>query len=137
MKTKRKHPFLNKLFYMLAKENYREIYKVMISQGEYEAKGLPKYSLFDAIMDHLYGRKYYTVLLSRPNIKVKGSNGKHTYETSSDIFFSEREAWEYYEKMHDTSKAATFNSHQIISFRSKEKIPVWNQHRDPNCTQLY
>lgn len=135
---KRKHPFQNKLFFLLAgRKNYRQVYKIMISQQEYENKGLPKYSLTDAILDYLFGRKYWIVILCRPNIRVKGTNGKPTYESSSDIFFSEQEAWDYFEKMHDEKKNATFNSIEVISFRSKAKIPVWNMQRDPNLTQVY
>lgn len=86
---------------------------------------MAKQSLLEELINHIFGRKYYCVLLSRPNIKVKGT-GLPAYETSSDIFFSKEEAEEYYERMHDNTKGAIFNSHQIISFRSRENIPEWN-----------
>lgn len=137
MAQQRRHPFLNKVFFKLFRSKYKSLYRTIISQGEYEKKGLKRYTLWDAIMDQLYGRKYYIVILSRPNIRVKGTHGKCTYESSSDIFFSREEAERYYEKMHDTAKNAVFNSHEIISFRSHLEIPVWNFQRDPNGDQLF
>lgn len=93
-----------------------------------------KKSLFEEIVKHidetLFGKKYYFVLLSRPNLKVKGQNGKHPYETSCDIFFSYEEAKKYYDKMHDDQANAVYNTHQIVSFRSRCPIPLFNQQRN-------
>lgn len=136
-KTKRKHNLLNILLFRLSRKHYKDAYRTQISQGEYEAKGLPKYSLIDAMIDHLYGRKYYCVLVSYPNQRVRGTKGKPVYETSTSIFFSYEEAWDFYESFHDDSKAAFINTHQIISFRSKRNIPVWSAYRDNLRTQIY
>lgn len=93
-----------------------------------------KKSLFEEIKNHLeatiLGKKYWCVLLSRPNLRVKGQKGKHPYETSCDIFFSYEEAKAYYDKMHDEAPNAVYNSHQIVSFRTREPMAVFNQQRN-------
>ena len=131
-----KHPLINKVLFKASRTLYKNVYRTLNGQKHYEDAGLPAYSVMDALMDYLFGRKYYTVLMKRPNLKMRGTKGLCVYETSSDIFFSEDEAWAYYEKMHDASRAATLRSCQIISFRSKEKIPVWNMQRDPECDMI-
>ncbi len=131
-----KHPLFNCVLFKANRTLYKQVYRTMHNQQEYTSKGIPEYSLLEALQDYLLGRRYYAVLLMRPNIRVRGTKGNHPYETSSDIFFSEDEAWAYYEKMHDTRESATFRSIQIIKFRSKAKIPVWNMQRDNSCAQL-
>lgn len=89
-----------------------------------------KQSLLGELISHIFGRKYYCVLLSRPNIKVRNTKGKRPYEMSSDIFFSRDEAEEYYHRMHDNSSNAVITSHQIISFRSRIPITEFNMQRE-------
>ena len=137
MTTTHRHPFLNRLCFKLCPSRYRSLYQTILNQREYEAKGLPRYSLVDALLDQLWGRKYYIVILSRPNLHVKGTGGKSPFESSSDIFFSRDEAVRYYEQMHDSHKNAVFNSHEVVAFRSHLNIPVWNMQRDPNTDQLF
>lgn len=88
-----------------------------------------KQSLLGELISHIFGRKYYCVLLSRPNIRVKGTDGKHPYEMSSDIFFTEEEAKEYYHRLHDTNPDAVFTTHSIVSFRTHIHIPEFNMQR--------
>lgn len=131
------HPLLNILLFKLSLKHYKAAYATQIAQSYYEAKGLPKYSLIDAMLDHIYGRKYYCVLISYPNQRVKGSGGLPIYETSTSIFFSEEEAQTFYEEFHAHNAATYINTHQIISFRSHCKIPVWSGYRDNHRSQIY
>lgn len=97
---------------------------------------MAKQSLLEELISHIFGRKYYCVLLSRPNIRVKGTDGLKPYEISSDIFFSKEEAQEYFDRMHDTQPNAVFNTHKIISFRSHENIPEFNMQRETRLKRM-
>ena len=133
-----KHKLSEVLLFRLSKDKYREVRKYMLSSMEKfkDDQQAQQYSLLDALTDFLLGRKYWIVLLQRPYITVRGTKGKHPYETSSDIFFSESEAWEYFEMMKATAKNS-WKPVTVLSFRTKEDITVWNIFRDPNRDRIY
>lgn len=92
-------------------------------------------SIISQLIDHVLGRRYYCVLMSRPNIRVRDTNGMHPYEMSSDIFFSREEAREYLDRMRRQFPGDTFDTHDIICFRSHEPIPEWNMQREHACNR--
>ena len=134
-----KHKISEVLLYKLSKGKYKEVRRFMQKSMEMYADGqqdVQKYSLLDAMKDFALGLKYWFVLLERPYIRVKGTKVQHPYETSSDIFFTEREAWQYYEMMRESRKNS-WRAVRVIAFRTKEQITLWNSQRDPDRTQLY
>jgi hypothetical protein len=77
-------------------------------------------NLVQAIFKHLFGTKYYAVVLRNP--LIFDDNGKNPASMSGYIFRRKDDALEYFYDMKRNSRSA--QPVKIISFRSREELTV-------------
>lgn len=88
-------------------------------------------SVYNHILDQVFGPKYYFVLMHYPNQRVipenEGEKALPLYETSSNIFFTYTQAKEYLEAHRQQYPSDYLVTDEVISFRTRKNIPHWNR----------
>jgi len=81
-----------------------------------------KKNLFELIIEHLLGRKYWLVVLEK--IEYSNPNAQDTKKSVSNFIFDKKEdAKQYYYSMKNNR---TYNAVEIVSFRSNNKYYPFN-----------